>query len=60
MRWPRMPRPKKPIAIDWPDAIRIDGGLVGGGRLGWPTGAADIDVPAWLVFWRHDPHRGDG
>src|ERR1700754_2592333 len=33
--------PEKPIAIDWPDAIRIDGGLVGGGRLGWPKGAAE-------------------
>src|SRR5215212_10188171 len=42
--------PEKPIAIVWPDAIRVDGGLVGGGRLGWPTDAADDDVPAWLVF----------
>src|SRR5712671_6023236 len=25
--------PEKPITIDWPDAIRVDGGLVGGGRL---------------------------
>ena len=25
--------PEKPIAIDWPDALRVDGGLVGGGRL---------------------------
>src|SRR6187455_3217152 len=23
--------PEKPLAIDWPDAIRVDGGLVGGG-----------------------------
>ena len=28
--------PEKPIAIDWPDAIRVDRGLVGGGRLAWP------------------------
>ena len=28
--------PEKPIAFDWPDAIRVDGGLVGGGRLAWP------------------------
>ena len=27
--------PNKSVSIDWPDAIRIDGGLVGGGRLGW-------------------------
>ena len=31
--------PEKPIAFDWPDAIRVDGGLVGGGRLAWPDGA---------------------
>src|SRR6476661_4928743 len=42
--------PEKPIAIDWPDAIRVDGGLVGGGRLGWPRGAAEDAPPAWLVF----------
>ena len=42
--------PEKPIAFDWPDAIRVDGGLVGGGRLAWPAGAAEDDVPAWLVF----------
>src|SRR5262249_48673009 len=23
--------PEKPISIDWPDAVRVDGGLVGGG-----------------------------
>src|SRR6266513_5815631 len=28
--------PNKPVTIDWPDAVRVDGGLVGGGRLGWP------------------------
>ncbi len=41
--------PEKPISIDWPDAIRVDGGLVGGGRLAWPKGAGE-DRPAWLVF----------
>src|SRR5438128_12616970 len=25
--------PEKPMAIDWPDAVSVDGGLVGGGRL---------------------------
>src|SRR5687768_3877371 len=24
--------PEKPIAFDWPDTIRVDGGIVGGGR----------------------------
>ena len=42
--------PQKPIEFDWPDAIRIDGVLVGGGRLDWPEGAAEEDVPAWAVF----------
>src|SRR5712691_4000111 len=42
--------PEIPIAIDWPDAIIIDGGLVGGGRLGWPDRAAEDAVPDWLVF----------
>lgn len=42
--------PEKPIEIDWPDAIRIDGGLIGGGRLGWPQGAREDEPPDWLVF----------
>jgi Biotin/lipoate A/B protein ligase family len=42
--------PEKPINIDWPDAIRVDGGLVGGGRLAWPDGAEENETPAWLVF----------
>jgi biotin-(acetyl-CoA carboxylase) ligase len=42
--------PEKPMDIVWPDAMRIDLGLVGGGRLGWPKGAAEDKVPRWLVF----------
>jgi hypothetical protein len=42
--------PNKEVAIDWPDAIRIDGGLVGGGRLGWPRSAKEDEPPRWLVF----------
>src|ERR1700754_2978708 len=30
--------PEKPISFDWPDAVRVDGGLVGGGQLAWPAG----------------------
>jgi hypothetical protein len=42
--------PEKPIAFEWPDAIRVDGGLVGGARLAWPS-RADEDEPAdWVVF----------
>jgi biotin-(acetyl-CoA carboxylase) ligase len=42
--------PEKPISFDWPDAIRIDGGLVGGARLAWPAGANEYKPPPWLVF----------
>ena len=42
--------PEKPIAIDWPDAIRVDGGLVGGGRLGTAPDAKENAPPPWLVF----------
>ena len=42
--------PNKPVTIDWPDAIRVDGGLVGGARLAWPSGADEQEPPAWLVF----------
>ena len=42
--------PEKPIAIAWPDAIRVDGGLVGGGRLAWPKDAREDEPPDWLVF----------
>jgi len=55
--------PEKPIDIVWPDAIRIDGGLVGGARLAWPALGIDDAPPAWLVFaavirtvaGKHDP-----
>jgi biotin-(acetyl-CoA carboxylase) ligase len=42
--------PNKLVTIDWPDAIRIDGGLIGGGRLGWPSSAKADEPPPWLVF----------
>jgi biotin-(acetyl-CoA carboxylase) ligase len=42
--------PEKPVEVDWPDAIRVDGGLVGGGRLAWPEGASEDEPPEWLVF----------
>jgi biotin-(acetyl-CoA carboxylase) ligase len=42
--------PEKPMAIDWPDAVKVDNGLVGGGRLAWPKGAREDEPPAWLVF----------
>jgi hypothetical protein len=42
--------PEKPISFDWPDAIRIDGGLVGGVRLAWPHHSDEEVSPSWLVF----------
>jgi biotin-(acetyl-CoA carboxylase) ligase len=43
-------QPETAIAIDWPDAILVNGGLVGGGRLAWPQGIAEGETPPWLVF----------
>jgi hypothetical protein len=42
--------PERPITFDWPDAVRVDGGLVGGARLAWPPAADEDEPPAWLVF----------
>src|ERR1700720_1362605 len=39
--------PEKAIGFAWPDAIRVDGGLVGGVRLAWPAGADEDEPPAW-------------
>jgi hypothetical protein len=42
--------PNKAVTIEWPDAIRVDRGLVGGGRLGWPASGTENEPPPWLVF----------
>ncbi|MEX0751506.1 MAG: biotin/lipoate--protein ligase family protein [Xanthobacteraceae bacterium] len=42
--------PGKSITFDWPDAVCIDGALLGGGRLAWPHGADENTPPEWLVF----------
>ncbi|MGY4625543.1 biotin/lipoate--protein ligase family protein [Bradyrhizobium sp. USDA 4486] len=42
--------PNKTVAISWPDAVEIDGALVGGARMGWPSSARENERPAWLVF----------
>jgi hypothetical protein len=42
--------PEKPLHFIFPDAIRFDGALLGGGRLGIPEGCGPDDVPEWLVF----------
>lgn len=42
--------PERPISFGWPDAIFVDGGLIGGGRLAWPKRAAETEPPEWMVF----------
>jgi len=42
--------PETAINIEWPDALYVNWGLVGGGRLGWPKTAREDDVPPWMVF----------
>jgi biotin-(acetyl-CoA carboxylase) ligase len=42
--------PERPIRFGWPDAIHVDGGLIGGGRMAWPPKAAETGPPDWLVF----------
>jgi biotin-(acetyl-CoA carboxylase) ligase len=43
-------QPETSISIDWPDSIAVNLGLVGGGRLGWPQGVKENEIPPWLVF----------
>jgi biotin-(acetyl-CoA carboxylase) ligase len=42
--------PETVIHIKWPDALYVNWGLVGGGRLAWPESADEASVPPWLVF----------
>lgn len=42
--------PERMVEIEWPDAVRIDGGLVGGGRIAWPQNAREDEPPDWMVF----------
>src|SRR5215469_15167351 len=42
--------PETSIAIVWPDAVGVGGGLVGGGRLAWPRDTVEDARPDWLVF----------
>ena len=42
--------PEREVTFDWPDAIRFDAGLLGGGRLGWPAECTEDGIPEWLVF----------
>lgn len=42
--------PEREVQFIWPDTFLFDGGLLGGGRLGWPKECREDDIPAWLVF----------
>jgi biotin-(acetyl-CoA carboxylase) ligase len=42
--------PETPITIEWPDALTVNCGLAGGGRLGFPPCADEQAIPDWLVF----------
>ena len=42
--------PEREVQFTWPDTILFDGGVLGGGRLGWPATCGEDEVPDWLVF----------
>jgi biotin-(acetyl-CoA carboxylase) ligase len=42
--------PEKPVTFAWPGSLLFDAGVIGGGRLAWPDGAAEDAPPDWLVF----------
>ncbi|SEF10652.1 Biotin/lipoate A/B protein ligase family protein [Rhizobiales bacterium GAS191] len=42
--------PRRLITFAWPDAIHVDGALIGGARLAWPSEADEDRAPDWLVF----------
>ena len=42
--------PETLIHFEWPDALFVDGGLVGGARIAWPKGCEENMQPDWLVF----------
>ena len=42
--------PHRPIGFTWPDAIHVNGDLVGTVRLAWPTDAPEDEPAEWLVF----------
>jgi len=42
--------PERTITFAWPDAVHVNGGLVGGARLAWPAAADENAPPDWLVF----------
>lgn len=42
--------PNTPINFEWPDALFVNGAVIGGGRLAWPKKTAEKERPDWMVF----------
>ena len=42
--------PEIPVVVFWPDTLHFNQARLGGGRLGWPEGCGEGEVPDWLVF----------
>jgi Biotin/lipoate A/B protein ligase family len=42
--------PERPLSFNWPDALMMDLGLIGGGRTAWPVDCGPDETPRWLVF----------
>ena len=42
--------PEIPVVVFWPDTLHFNQARLGGGRLGWPEGCREGEVPDWLVF----------
>jgi biotin-(acetyl-CoA carboxylase) ligase len=45
--------PEKPLEFSWPDTLMLDGGIIGGCRLAWPSSALEAEPPDWLVLGVH-------
>lgn len=41
--------PNKLVTFAWPQLIAVDGAVVGATRMAWPEGAAEGEIPDWLV-----------
>lgn len=42
--------PQTMVHFEWPDAVFVSGGLIGGAQLAWPRDAVEHKRPDWLVF----------
>ncbi len=41
--------PEKPLHFAYPDTILLDGGIIGGAQLAWPSDTPEHEPPEWLV-----------